>query len=140
MEIKGLNFPIVLKGKLDRIDEKDGILRIIDYKTGKVASKDVEVYDWDELITNYDFSKAFQLLCYALMFNSKNPIQKLEAGIISFKNLKDGLLLFATKSKKGDRKKDTLITQETIALFNSALQTLILEICNPDIPFIEKEI
>ncbi|MGY8915629.1 MAG: RecB family exonuclease [Flavobacteriales bacterium] len=140
LEINGLHFPAVLKGKLDRIDEKDGILRIIDYKTGKVSSKDVEVYDWDELITNYDFSKAFQLLCYALMYNSKQPIQKLEAGIISFKNLREGLLLFATKPKKGDRNKDTLITQETIALFDCALQTLIREICNPDIPFIEKEL
>jgi ATP-dependent helicase/nuclease subunit B len=33
-----------------------------------------------------------------------------------------------------------LITQETIALFYTALQTLIIEICNPDIPFTEKEI
>ncbi|MEB8346121.1 PD-(D/E)XK nuclease family protein [Flavobacteriaceae bacterium KMM 6898] len=140
LEIKGLDFPITLKGKLDRIDERDGVLRIIDYKTGKVASKDVEVYDWEELITNYDFSKAFQLLCYALMYNSKQPIQKLEAGIISFKNLKEGLLLFATKPKKGDRNKDKLITQETIALFYTALQTLIMEICNPDIPFLEKEV
>lgn len=140
LEIKGLNFPVTLKGKLDRIDEKDGILRIIDYKTGKVISKDVEVYDWEELITNYDFSKAFQLLCYALMYNSKQPITELEAGIISFKNLKEGLLLFATKPKKGDRNKDTVITQETIALFYTALQTLILEICNPDIPFLEKEV
>ena len=140
LAIKGLNFPVTLKGKLDRIDERDGILRIIDYKTGKVTSKDVEVYDWDELITNYDFSKAFQLLCYAFMYNSKKPIQKLEAGIISFKNLREGLLLFATKPKKGDRNKDTLITQETIALFDTALQTLILEICNPDIPFVEKEV
>ncbi|MEJ1221358.1 PD-(D/E)XK nuclease family protein [Sediminicola sp. 1XM1-17] len=140
VEIEGLDYPVVLKGKLDRIDERDGMLRIIDYKTGKVSSTDVEVYDWQELITNYDFSKAFQLLCYAYMYHSKKPIQQLEAGIISFKNLKDGLLLFATKSKKGDRNKDTLITPETIALFHSALQTLILEICNPDIPFMEKEV
>ena len=140
LEIKGLNIPVILKGKLDRIDERDGFLRIIDYKTGKVTSTDVEVYDWDELITNYNFSKAFQLLCYALMYNSKQPIQQLEAGIISFKNLKDGLLRFATKSKKGDRNKDTLITQETITLFYTALQTLIFEICNPEIPFVEKEV
>ena len=140
LEIKGLPFPVILKGKLDRIDERDGILRIIDYKTGKVASRDVEVYDWKELITNYDFSKAFQLLCYAYMYNSKQPIHRLEAGIISFKNLKEGLLRFATKPKKGDRNKDIVITQETITLFHSALETLILEICNPDIPFIEKEI
>lgn len=140
IEIKGLDYPVVLKGKLDRIDERDGMLRIIDYKTGKVTSTDVAIYDWQELITNYDFSKAFQLLCYAYMYNSKRPIHQLEAGIISFKNLKEGLLLFATKSKKGDRNKDTLITQDTIALFHSALQTLILEICNPDIPLMEKEV
>lgn len=135
-----VNFPVVLKGKLDRIDTKDGILRIIDYKTGKVESKNVEIVDWSTLTNEYEYSKAFQLLCYAYMYNNEHTISQIEAGIISFKNLNAGLLQFATKDKKGSRTKNTYITQETLGLFFTELKRLILEICNPEIPFTEKEV
>ena len=140
LDVPGIDFEVILKGKLDRIDEKDGVLRIIDYKTGKVESKNVEIVDWEEVTTNYDRSKAFQLLCYAFMFNGKKTVTSIETGIISFKNLKEGLLRFATKEKKGSRKKDYPITQDTLSLFYEELKTLIQEICNSEIPFTEKEV
>lgn len=141
LNIPELSFPIVLKGKLDRIDEKDGTIRIIDYKTGKVESKHVEIIHWEEIITDYDYSKAFQLLCYALMYDNEHSIDTIESGIISFKNLSARLLKFATKDKKGSwAKKNHNITQETLSLFQIELKRLILEICNPEIPFLEKEV
>lgn len=140
LDIPEIDFQVVLKGKLDRIDVKDGTLRIIDYKTGKVESKHVEIVDWEEIATDYNYSKAFQLLCYSVMFNSETPIESIESGIISFKNLNAGLLKFATKEKKGSRNKDYPITQETLSLFQIELKKLILEICNPEIPFTEKEV
>jgi hypothetical protein len=136
----GLNFPVVLKGKLDRIDEKDGVIRIIDYKTGNVTSSQVEIVDWEDVITDYNYSKAFQLLCYAIMYNNSKPIGNIEAGIISFKNLSSGLLKFAVKEKKGSRNKDNSITQDTIAQFMESIKSLIFEIGNPEIPFTEKEV
>ena len=64
-----------------------------------------------------------------------------EAGIISFKNLSKGFLKFSKKDKQGSyAKKDSLITQETVDNFSMELKRLILEICNPKIPFIEKEV
>ncbi|MCK0133245.1 PD-(D/E)XK nuclease family protein [Arenibacter sp. S6351L] len=140
INVPGLDFPVALKGKLDRIDEKDGVLRIIDYKTGNVTSSQVEIVDWEDAIADYNYSKAFQLLCYAIMYNSSKPIGSIEAGIISFKNLSSGLLKFATKEKKGSRNKDSSITQDTIAQFMESLKTLIFEIGNPEVPFTEKEV
>jgi len=141
LNIPEIDFPVVLKGKLDRIDAKDGMLRIIDYKTGKVESKNVEIIGLDETTTDYDYSKAFQLLCYALMYNDKNSIETLQSGIISFKNLNSGLLKFATKDRRGSyAKKDHTITRETLSDFQKELKKLILEICNPKIPFTEKEV
>ena len=140
INVPGLNFPVVLKGKLDRIDEKDGVIRIIDYKTGNVTSSQVEIVDWEDVITDYNYSKAFQLLCYAIMYNNSKPIGNLEAGIISFKNLGSGLLKFAVKEKKGSRNKDNSITQDTIAQFMESIKSLIFEIGNPEIPFTEKEV
>ncbi len=135
-----IDYPILLKGKLDRIDEIDGTLRIIDYKTGKVTTTQVEIVNWDDITREFDYSKAFQLLSYAVLYNAKNPIEVIEAGIFSFKNLNSGLLKFGIKEKKGSRKKDNSITQETLLQFNVQLKKLILEICNPEIPFTEKEV
>ena len=37
---------------LDRVDEVDGIIRIIDYKTGKVSKSEVTVNNWENFITD----------------------------------------------------------------------------------------
>jgi len=140
LNVPEIDFPIRLKGKLDRIDEKDGILRIIDYKTGRVTSTQVEIVAWEEITSDYEYSKAFQLLCYALMHQKEATSSTVEAGIISFKNLSAGLMRFATKPKKGSRTKDHVITPEILELFAQELKKLVLEICNPDIPFLEKEV
>ena len=140
MDIPELQFPVKLKGKLDRIDEKDGVVRIIDYKSGKVMANQVEIFDWSLITEDYKYSKAFQLLCYALMFNDQAKLNQLEAGIVSFKNLNAGLLGFANKESKNSRRKDKVITPETLIAFMNELKSLVLEICNPNIPFIEKEV
>ncbi|WP_437369319.1 PD-(D/E)XK nuclease family protein [Maribacter litoralis] len=141
LEVPGLDFPINLKGKLDRVDNFDGITRIIDYKTGKVERRNVELMDWDVLTEEYQFSKAFQLLCYALMFFKTHPAENLsiQAGIISLKNFADGTLLFAQKeSVRGP--KNHIINNEVISDFEQILGQLITEICNADLPFTEKEV
>ena len=137
LDIPELGYSVNLKGKLDRIDEIDGVIRIIDYKSGKVLANQVVVSDWSLITEDYKYSKAFQLLCYALMYGNKEKFNQIEAGIISFKNLNAGLLGFATIESK---KKDKAITHETLNEFTTELKRLVLEICNPDIPFIEKEV
>lgn len=140
LDIPKISFPVVLKGKLDRVDEIDGTIRIIDYKTGTVMSSQVEITNWQEVTEDYKYSKAFQLLCYSLLYHQKNPLNMLQAGIVSFKNLGSGLLQFATKETKNSRNKDREITQKTLEAFRIQLEKLVFEICNPDVPFIEKEI
>ncbi|WP_298478597.1 PD-(D/E)XK nuclease family protein [uncultured Maribacter sp.] len=135
-----LDFPVTLKGKLDRIDEENGSLRIIDYKTGRVEGKNVTIKNWEEVTTEYSFSKAFQLLCYSIMYNANNPISELQAGILTFKNLNAGLLKFAYQEGKRKSANDSIINQEILTLFTKELKSLVLEICNPNSPFIEKDV
>ena len=84
----GIDFPIKIKGIVDRIDEFDGVTRIIDYKTGKVNATDLKVLNFEEIRT-VKYSKAIQILLYAYMYSQNNSLKTdgaLEAGIISFKN------------------------------------------------------
>ena len=141
--VPGLEFPVYLKGTVDRVDEYNGVLRIVDYKTGRVDQNKVEVVDWKDISSDYDsYSKPFQILTYVcLLEDSISFAQPVEAGIISFKNLQNGFLKFSKKNKKGrGAKKDSEITLETLEAFKEQLQNLILEIFDSGIPFTEKEI
>ncbi|WP_225036054.1 PD-(D/E)XK nuclease family protein [Winogradskyella sp. SM1960] len=140
--IEGLDFPIKLKGKVDRIDSFNGVTRVVDYKSGKVDKGKVEIVDWEELTTDYDkYSKSFQVLCYAYMMRQNKKIElPIEAGIISFKNLGEGFLKFGKKPSSHARTRDQLITNETLDNFEIELKKLIVEICNPKVNFVEKEL
>lgn len=143
LDIPELNFPVKLTGKVDRVDEYNGVTRIIDYKTGQVTQANVEVVDWDAITTDYKkYSKSFQVLSYALLMQQSGEIKgAVEAGIFSFKNLSSGFLKFAKKEKSGNSaKKEVLITEETLKMFSEQLKKLIVEICDIETPFIEKEV
>jgi len=129
-------YSIKLKGKVDRIDLVDGVLRIIDYKTGKVELSDLKIKDWSSLTSEESYSKSFQVLTYAYMFyqdkgeNFDFEEQKMESGIISFKNLKNGFM----------KVNNSFITLKTIDNFLEQFNYLFLELYNKEIPFIEKDI
>ena len=140
VNIPGLQTDIFLKGKVDRVDEKDGTLRIIDYKTGKVNQTDLEIIEWDSLITDYKYSKAFQVLMYAYMLQNTINHPVIEAGVISFKNMSSGFLRFAEKDSPRATHKRYGITADIYQKFTEQFNALVLEIFNPEIPFTEKEI
>ena len=103
----------------------------------------VEIVDWEDITTDYTkYSKPFQILMYAYMIQSEKQFSKpIEAGIISFKNLSAGFLKFSKKDKAGKgATKDAVITQETFDNYLNELNQLILEVCNTNIPFTEKEV
>ena len=141
INIPELNFPVKLKGEIDRVDEFDGVTRIIDYKSGKVLQHNLEIIDWNNITKDYKaYSKAFQVLMYAYMLSQEHNIQlPVEAGIISFKNLRQGFLKFAKKESSRGRK-DTRVAHETLNAFEKELKNIIVEICNPSLKFIEKQI
>ena len=142
IDIDGIHFPIVLTGKVDRVDRYNNVIRIIDYKSGRVDQNKVEIVNWEDITTDYDkYSKSFQILMYAYMMHKEGKITlPVEAGIISFKKLNSGFIKFGKKETQGTRTKDNLITEATLIAFETELKKLIREICNPTINFEEKEV
>lgn len=138
--IPELDFPVRIGGTVDRLDEFDGQLRIIDYKTGLVRQAQMEITAWDQIISDFKYSKAFQVLAYAEMIHPEIPVENALTGVISFKNLNSGFLKFGVKETPMSRKKQQELTPDIRSNFLEQLKTLILEICNPDIPFTEKEV
>ena len=130
-----LPFPILIKGNVDRIEERNGTIRIIDYKTGKVEKRNVTLNAWDDLTRDIKNDKIIQILAYAYMFENLSDGKQIEAGIISFKNLKSGFLPFNFKKEKESR---GIIDGEILAEYLEELVLLLKEILDESIPFLEK--
>jgi hypothetical protein len=79
---------------------------------------------------------------YAYMMNLKSPFKvPVEAGIISFKNMKSGFLKFSKKDRLGNgARKESLITADILKDFERELKKLILEIYDTKVSFNEKEL
>lgn len=129
-----IDFPVTIRGTADRIDKVDDqILRIIDYKTGKVEQRELNLSaDFTSLTGDIKYGKAFQVLVYALFFEDEiNKGKLLQSGILSFKNLKDYYLWLTIE-------KNNTISKEILASFKDELASLLNEIADINHPFEEK--
>lgn len=133
-----LPYPIKMAGNVDRIEIRGNVIRIIDYKTGKVDGNSLKINDFEALTSDIKNEKIIQLLCYALMFRNKTEFDSypIEAGIISFKNMKAGFMSFGLGKGRGVIPQ-TMITDEILEAFKTEIITLILEILDKERPLKE---
>ncbi len=137
IKIEGIDFPIKIHGQVDRVDELNGELRIIDYKTGMVSSTNLRVPELEDL-RDEKHLKAIQVLLYAYLYTkSKNYDfnKPLKAGIYSFKNLNSGFLPVNFSSNY--RKPDVVITAEKLEEFIEEIKIYIHEIYDINVDFVE---
>jgi ATP-dependent exoDNAse (exonuclease V) beta subunit len=81
-----------IRGKIDRVDQVNGELRVIDYKSGKkISRRDVTIKENDE-ITKEKGIYNLQLLIYMLGTEKEFKGKKIKSGIINLKNISDGVL------------------------------------------------
>lgn len=130
-----LPFPVLIKGNVDRIELRNGKIRIIDYKTGKVDKNNIVLKDWNGLTNDIKNDKIIQVLAYAFMYEEQAKDQEMEAGIVSFKNLKSGFLPFQFKQ---DKDVIAIISGEIMENYLDQIVILLQEIFNIEIPFEEK--
>ena len=135
LEDARLPFPVLIKGNVDRIERRNGKIRIIDYKTGKVDKPSVTLKDWVGLTEDIKHDKIIQVLAYAFMYEPEAKATPIEAGIISFKNLKTGFLPFGYKS---DKEVESIITSDIMEAYLEQIVMLLQEILDIEQPFEEK--
>lgn len=135
LEDNRLPFPILIKGNVDRIENRNGKIRIIDYKTGKVDKSSVTLKEWNGLTDEIKNDKIIQVLAYAFMYEKEEKGLEIEAGIISFKNLKSGFLPFNFKPEK---ESFDVISSEIMNDYLEQIVILVQEILDVNVPFEEK--
>jgi ATP-dependent helicase/nuclease subunit B len=115
-----------LKGIVDRLDINQGIHTVVDYKTGKVENKELIIQNLEDLF-NGDNDKAFQLMFYAYLYYLETHVTPLQARIISFRNLRDSLILHINANN--------LLTHEVFTQFESLLRQHLSRILDTNAPF-----
>jgi len=124
----GENDKISFLGFIDRIDKLNGTLRIIDYKTARIKNLNVKIDDdnVEEYFHNGERKQALQLCIYHYVVQHLPEFWgfPIETGIWSFADARKGMV--PLQFDKGD--------------INDAMRSvksLILEILNPEINFVE---
>lgn len=125
--LKELDIEVKLVGKADRIEKRGNDIYIIDYKTGAVEQKNLEIKELAEIFdAEKKKEKVLQLLLYAYMFDKK----KLGSGnvygaVFSLRKFSQGAMV--ARLNEGYRNKSDLV-------FNSNFEKefeeiLLLKIC-----------
>lgn len=121
IEIKGVSTTIYIKGKIDRIDSHEGKTRIIDYKSSIKSSDKFSFTTFEDLFSDIEYNKQFQLFMYAWLVHKNNYCapEHMQPCIIPFKN-------FLEKPKFISKNKQQLIfTTDFLMDFENELRRYI---------------
>lgn len=121
-----------IAGKADRIDRQDGIVRIIDYKTGILRDNEVKVPSQIESVANIP-EKAMQLLIYKYLYLKEHPDVKPETVTAALFGLKNQRICFDLKIEHPDLANNFVTTMDQLLI--QALTGLL----DPNQPFTQPQ-
>ena len=115
-----------LKGKMDRVQEEDGVLHVLDYKTGNVEPNKLTFTDNEDIIQNKK-TNIIQLACYNLIVSSiLNSNKPFKSGIISFKHINQGTLWM--KEKISFKVRKDVFNEEDLKNFENLVYEIVEDI------------
>ncbi len=117
------NNSVVFFGRLDRVEQDQVGISILDYKTGSVTIKNSSIEEW---FSKPEYKAMFQTAFYAYLLHKSDNYDAIRGGLIPLKNISNGVSWL---------KDGALIQQNEFEEFESRLTSLVSEILNPDISF-----
>lgn len=128
-------YKVNISGKIDRVDQFNGVTRLIDYKTGNVEPSKLTWANWEGFVGEYKKLPLFQLLLYAWAYTTTPEV---EVGIISLKKPKAYVLPLNRKDlPKGAN--TALVDQDFKKLIEEYLVSLVGEIFDEKKSFVSLE-
>lgn len=89
-----------MHGIIDRIDRKNGITRIVDYKTGSDILRYSNLADVFDTNSNKQNKALIQTLFYTYVFERANALEQVEPNLYSIRNMrKEGTFFIEGKEK-----------------------------------------
>ena len=136
IEIKGSTHEVYLFGIIDRVDEKDGVTRIVDYKTG--SRDEVKFTCLDDLFEpeGKKQNKAMvQTLFYTFIYEQVKKLKQIEPNLYIIRKLKNDGTLFFTGGRGGKVFLQAEHLEDLKSGFQVQLKAMLEELFNPEIPF-----
>ena len=134
---------IRLGGQIDRIDRKEGTVRIIDYKTGSDDTVFPDIANLFDRDAKKQLKGIMQVLFYAMLFKHNSPAHNgpITAGLLKMRDLFNSDFSYDAYDKiiRKEGKMKTPVTDVTDLLpeFERHLRLTLEELYNPEIPFVQ---
>lgn len=119
-----------MKGYIDRLDMKDGIFRVIDYKTGSSQNNFKDISQLFDAEKHSKTKAVFQTLMYSYMLYLNEGPRKYQPGILNIKDLYESNPSIDIISNK-----KTVLLEDVMTEFTEKLNILLDEIFDPAVPF-----
>ncbi len=133
-EVNGIAKSVALFGIIDRIDQKNGVVRIVDYKTGNDDLKFSSIDDAFDTHGKKQNKALLQTLFYTHVFEQANAKEWVEPNIYSVRNMrKEGALFMEGREKT---KLNGARLESVKAEFINLLSLKLAELFDENIPFI----
>ncbi|MEG1643517.1 MAG: PD-(D/E)XK nuclease family protein, partial [Bacteroidales bacterium] len=128
---------VSFKGIIDRIDEKDGTVNIIDYKSGRTELSFEDVASLFDSSVRLRNKAVLQLFLYTMMFK-EGANGKLKPGIYSLRRFYDKLgFSWAVKMQTAEIKDLAGEQKELLDEFSQSLKSCLVEIFDAKSPFVQ---
>ncbi len=115
---------VALKGFFDRIDRRNGVTRIVDYKTGKGGLSFRTLEDLFDTTSKSRNKIAFQMILYALMIDSKDSVT---------------ISPYLLRELFRDTDLEMVVDKEILEEFSILLNSTLMKIFDSGTPFIQTE-
>lgn len=129
MAARSIGTPVLMKGRLDRVDRLNGMQRILDLKSGKVSASDLSLRELtvDALQGNKRY--AAQLLVYTWLYLKERPeVDAVQAGILPLQRSASSEPLLMQLPD------GTTVTRGALRAIEELLTEVVVRMLDPDLP------
>lgn len=142
---------IQLEGKIDRIQDENGLLTVLDYKTGSIEESKLTAYQNEPAsIFDGNHDKLVQLVFYMILCRHSNNENfksldrkncRYKGGLISIKesNKQNSKYIHYAECspKKGSKSKSNTFVTETLDIIEKEMDDILRQLLDKEIPFVQ---
>lgn len=137
INVAGVERQVTLHGIIDRVDQKNGVTRVVDYKTGRDELQYSSLEEIFDAETDKQNKALIQTLFYTYVYEQSRGITDMEPNLYLIRKMRKEGTLFSFSEGRG--KKLQLQAEYLADLkkdFSHLLREKLEELFNPEIPFI----
>jgi hypothetical protein len=142
IDIQNLSMKVGMKGIIDRIERKDDVVRIVDYKTGQDSKSFLDIVSLFDRENKSRNKAVFQTFFYGLLF-LESPIGysdlPVQASLFNIRELFNEDFSPLIQQKNGRSAVEVYDVRPFLGEFKRELDNLLAEIFNPSVAFTQTE-